>query len=205
MLLFYHFTLGFFSSYFGSLTPSMLNMTAAKISINKGKNSAIQFATGVSIVVFIQAYIAVIFTRFLRSNPWFLHLLQQIAVVIFLFLSYYFYKQFKKDKIEIKETKQASKNSFVIGLILSSLNMFSIPFYCGITTAFDGAGWLHFSQIYIITFVIGSAIGTFVLLFTYLQFAQTIAAKSKTLAKNLHLILSFLTGILALITFYKIL
>jgi threonine/homoserine/homoserine lactone efflux protein len=205
MLLALHFIFGFITSFLGSLTPSMLNMTAAKISLNKGKNSAVKFAIGVSIVVFIQAYVAIMFTRYLRENPTFVQSLQKIALIIFVVLSFYFYKQYKKDKITTKNPKRGSKNTFMVGLLLASLNMFSIPFYCGVTTALDVAGWLQFSQQYIITFVIGSAIGTFALLYMYLNYAEKVQSKSKGLSKNLNLILSILTGALAVITFIKVL
>ena len=180
-------------------------MTAAKISLNKGKNSAVKFAIGVSSIVLIQAYVATLFTRYLRENPTFVQSLQKIALLIFILLSFYFYKQYKKDKIKTKKPKQGYKNTFIVGVLLSSLNMFSIPFYCGITTALDVAGWLQFSQLHIIFFVLGSAIGTFMLLYTYLNYAEKIQSKSKGLAKNLNLILSILTGVLAVVTFFKVL
>ena len=204
MLLVLHFILGIITSFLGSLAPSMLNMTAAKISLTKGKNEAMKFAFAVSIIVLIQAYVATLFTRYLRENPTFVQSLQKIALVIFALLAVYFYLQFKKDKVKTTKDK-GYKNAFLVGLLLSSLNMFSIPFYCGITTALDLAGWLEFSQVYIIAFVFGSAIGTFLLLFMYLNYAEKIQAKSKGLSKNLNLILSILTGVLALVTLFKVL
>ena len=153
MLLVLHFILGIITSFLCSLAPSMLNMTAAKISLNKGKNEAMKFALAVSIIVLIQAYVATLFTRYLRENPTFVQFLQKIALVIFALLAVYFYTQFKKDKVKTTKDK-GYKNVFLVGLLLSSLNMFSIPFYCGITTALDLAGWLQFSQIYIIAFVL---------------------------------------------------
>ncbi len=204
MSLVLHFILGFITSFLGTLTPSMLNMTAAKISLNKSKSDAVKFAIGVSIVVLLQAYIAVLFTKFLRSNPDFVQSLQKIAIVIFALLSFYFYRQSKKDKVPTESIKEKAGNSFSVGLLLSSLNMFSIPFYCGVTTALDVAGWLQFSQQNIIIFVFGSALGTFSLLYMYANFAKTIQLKSKGLAKNLNLILSILTGVLAFITLISI-
>jgi len=203
MSLIIHFILGFITSFLGTLTPSMLNMTTAKISLNKSKIEALKFAIGASLVVLAQAYVAILFTKFLRSNPTFVQALQKIAMIIFALLSFYFYKQTKKDK-EIKTSvKEKAGNSFVVGLLLSALNMFSIPFYCGVTTALDVAGWLQFTQKNIIIFVIGSAIGTFALLAMYASYASVIQAKSKGLTKNLNLILSILTGGLALLTFIK--
>jgi len=203
MSLLIHFVLGFITSFLGTLTPSMLNMTTAKISLNKNKVEALKFAVGASLVVLAQAYIAILFTKFLRSNPTFVEALQKIAMVIFALLSFYFYKQTKKDKETKTSVKEKAGSSFVVGLLLSALNMFSIPFYCGVTTALDVAGWLHFSQQNIMTFVIGSAVGTFALLAMYANYAKIIQIKSAGLAKNLNLILSILTGGLALLTFIK--
>jgi threonine/homoserine/homoserine lactone efflux protein len=195
-----HFILGFITSFLGTLTPSMLNMTTAKISLNKSKIEGLKFAIGASLVVLAQVYIAILFTKFLRSNPAFVQSLQKIAIVIFAVLSFYFYRQSKKEKLQTNAAKERAGNSFVVGLLLSALNMFSIPFYCGVTTALDVAGWLKFSQATIISFVIGSALGTFALLAMYANYAKIIQLKSKGLAKNLNLILSILTGGLALIT-----
>lgn len=199
-----HFILGFITSFLGTLTPGMLNMTAAKISLNKSKSDAIKFAVGVSIVVLLQAYLAILFTKFLSENPDFVQSLQKIAMVIFGLLSFYFYNQSKKDKSPAEIVKEKTGSSFMVGLLLSALNMFSIPFYCGVTTALDVAGWLQFSQQNILMFVVGSAIGTFYLLFLYVNYAKIIQLKSKGLAKNLNLILSILTGLLAFITLIKI-
>lgn len=203
MSLIIHFILGFITSFLGTLTPSMLNMTTAKISLNKSKIEALKFAVGASLVVLAQAYIAILFTKFLRTNPTFVEALQKIAMVIFALLSFYFYKQTKKDKKTNSSTKEKAGSSFVVGLLLSALNMFSIPFYCGVTTALDVAGWLQFTQQNIMTFVVGSAIGTFALLAMYANYANIIQTKSKGLAKNLNLILSILTGGLAVLTFIK--
>ena len=92
MSLVLHFILGFITSFLGTLTPSMLNMTAAKISLSKSKSDAIKFAIGVSIVVLLQAYVAILFTKFLRSNPDFVQSLQKnsdcnFCGIVFLFLS----------------------------------------------------------------------------------------------------------------------
>jgi len=204
MNLIIHFILGFTTSFLGTLTPSMLNMTTAKISLNKSKIEAIKFAVGASIVVLAQVYIAILFTKFLRNNPIFVQSLQGIAIVIFAVLSFYFYSQSKKDKVQSSSVKEKTGNSFIVGLLLSALNMFSIPFYCGVTTALDVAGWLIFTKQNILFFVIGSAIGTFALLAMYANYAKVIQLKSKGLTKNINLILSVLTGGLALVTLIKI-
>jgi threonine/homoserine/homoserine lactone efflux protein len=80
------------------ITPSMLNMTAAKISLSKGKKEAVKFAVGVSVVVIVQAYLAILFTKFLSSNPDFVLTLQKISILIFGIFSFYFFQQSIKEK-----------------------------------------------------------------------------------------------------------
>ncbi len=200
-----HFVLGFIISFLGMITPSMLNMTAAKISLNKNKQEAIKFALGVSLMVIAQAYLAILFTKFLSLNPGFVLTLQKISIVIFAGLSFYFFQQSIKEKKNELMAKESSKNSLIVGLFLSALNMFSIPFYCGVTSALDMAGWLMLTQQNMITFVVGSAFGTFLLLYLYAEKAKFIQKKAKGLAKNLNLTLSILTGVIALITLIKVL
>ncbi len=185
------------------LAPSMLNMTTVKISMERGKFNAVKFALGVSIIVFIQAYIALFFIKFLKDNPDFIQILQKIALIIFVLLSIYFYRSYKTENKNTSDFKQKCKDTFVIGLFLSTLNMFAIPFYYGITTMLNKFGWLQLSQNNILLFVIGSAIGTFMLLYTYSNFAKFMKSKSNTKSNKLNLALSLLTGFLALVTLIK--
>lgn len=204
MSLVLHFVLGFIVSFLGMIIPSMLNMTAAKISLNKSKKEAVKFAIGVSIIVLFQAYLAILFTKFLSSNPDFVLTLQKVSIVIFGILSFYFFRQSIKERKDELMVKESSKNSLIIGLFLSSLNMFSIPFYCGVTSALDMAGWLILTQHNMIMFVVGSSLGTFLLLYLYAEKASFIQLKARGLAKNLNFSLSVLTGLIALITLVKV-
>ena len=183
--------------------PSMLNMTTVKISIERGKINAIKFALGVSTIVFLQAYAAIFFIKFLKENPLFILTLQKVALVIFAMLSFYFYKEFKKENKTTSEFKQKCKDTFLVGLFLSALNMFAIPFYYGITTVLNNFGWMKLSQNNILLFVIGSAIGTFMILYSYSNFAKVLNKKNKVKSNKLSLVLSILTGVLAIITLIK--
>lgn len=184
--------------------PGMLNMTSVKISMERGKLSTGKFAFGVSIVVFIQAYLAIIFIKYLKENPEFITSLQKFAFLIFSILSFYFFKEFKKESKNTTEFTQKCKDTFVIGLFLSALNMFAIPFYYGITSILKNADLIQLSQNNILLFVLGSAAGSFLLLYSYPNFAKKIQRKSGRSADKLNLVLSMLTGVLALITFIKI-
>ena len=179
-------------------------MTTVKIRIERGKLNAIKFALGVSTIVFFQAYVAVFFTKFLKENPDFIITLQKVALVIFAVLSFYFYKEFKKENKNTSEFKQKCRDTFLVGLFLSALNMFAVPFYYGITTVLNNFGWMKLSQNNILLFVIGSAIGTFMILYSYSNFAKFLNKKDKVKSNKLSLVLSVLTGVLALVTLIKV-
>jgi len=182
----------------------MLNMTSVKISIERGRYNTIKYALGVSTIVLLQAYAAVFFTKYLNENPDFILTLQKIAIVIFAALSVYFYRENRKVKKNTNDFAQKCKDTFVVGLLLSALNMFAIPFYYGIIKVLLNTGLLKLSQSNIILFVIGSAIGTFIILYLYPNLARIIPVKSKKSSNKLNLVLSVLTGVLALVTIFKL-
>ena len=62
------FLLGFVFSFLGYTLPGVLNMTALKISLNKGKKEFIQFSLGASLIVLIQAYISISINKYISNN-----------------------------------------------------------------------------------------------------------------------------------------
>ena len=204
MTLFLSFIFGFSTSFLGMVFPSMLNMTTVKISIERGKINAIKFALGVSTMYINTGLYCCFFYEIFKENPAFILTLQKVALVIFAMLSFYFYKEFKKEKKSTSEFKQKCKDTFLVGLFLSAINMFAIPFYYGITTVLNNFGWMKLSQNNILLFVIGSAIGTFMILYSYSNFANVLNKKNKVKSNKLSLVLSILTGVLAIITLIKV-
>jgi threonine/homoserine/homoserine lactone efflux protein len=204
MILFTLFFFGFFFSFVGSITPSMLNMTALKISLEKGKVAANKYALAVSLVVFPQVYIAVLLTQYIAENPSIIETLEKVGIVIFIGLSYYFYNESKKGKIKTESLKSKKENPFLIGITLSFLNMFAIPFFCGIIVALDLFELFSFEVFPIFFFILGTILGTFCILFVYARFANIIQQKTGKLTKDINIILSVLTALVALITFIKL-
>ena len=87
-----HVLFGFIFSFMGSITPSMLNMTALKISLEKNKKESYYYSLGVSLVVCIQTYIAILLTKYIYENPTILESLEQVGIVIFFLLSMFFFQ-----------------------------------------------------------------------------------------------------------------
>ena len=204
MILISLFFFGFFSSFIGSITPSMLNMTAIKVSLEKGIEASKKYALGVSLVAIPQVVIAVILTKYIAENPTILETLEKVGIVIFIGLSYYFYNESKKGKIKTESIKSKKENPFLTGITLSFLNMFAIPFFCGIIVALDLFELFSFEVFPILFFILGTIFGTFCILFVYARFANIIQQKTGKLTKDINIILSVLTALVAVITFIKL-
>ena len=204
MILISLFFFGFFSSFIGSITPSMLNMTAIKVSLEKGIEAFKKYALGVSLVAIPQVVIAVILTKYIAENPTILETLEKAGIVIFIGLSYYFYNESKKGKIKTESIKSKKENPFLTGITLSFLNMFAIPFFCGIIVALDLFKLFSFEVFPIFFFILGTIFGTFCILFVYARFAKRIQQKTGKLTKDINIILSILTALVAIITFLKL-
>ena len=181
----------------------MLNMTTVKMTIEQDKNEGLKFAFGVSIIVFIQAYIAVLLAKYINNTAAFDWYITVFGIFIFFILSVYFLWQARAERT--KRSKLKIKNSFRLGIILSSLNMFAIPFYCGVSSTLNMSGWINFEHIGLLLFVIGSAVGTYMLHYVYSKFAKKVSERARFLTKNLNYFLSILTAVVALIGLIKVL
>ena len=194
------FFFGFIFSFLGFTLPSVLNMTALKIRLDGSKKEFSNFTLGVSLVVFIQAYVSIYIIEYLSDNRVFIELLEKSGIVVLLFLSVYFYKQNQKEKKQIEIRR---KNSFFVGVFLSTLNMFAIPFFCGSAVFLMTFNLFSFDIVSTLLFVVGSVIGTYFILYLYGRFANRIQQKTGNLTNNINLILSFITAGFAMFTFVK--
>ena len=202
-MLFYLFFFGFFFSFVGSITPSMLNMTALKISLEDGREAANKYALGVSIITIPQVIIAVILTKYIADNPTVLETLEKAGIVIFILLSYYFYQESKRDKIQVAGLKSKNKSPFLTGITLSVLNMFAIPFFSGTAITLDAFNLFSFEIFPVFFFTLGAIIGTFYILFLYGKFANFIQRKTGKLTKDINIILAILTAFVAVLSIIK--
>lgn len=192
-----HLLLGFIISFLGTIFPSMLSMTTVKISIQESFLKARNFAFGVSSVVVVQAFIAVEFSKLLMNNPEYITTLQKAGIVVFAGLSIYFFSQKRKGN-ESKERK-IEVSGFVKGLIFSSLNMFAIPFYFAVLTGLVLVQLYEIKTLNNLSFVFGSAAGTFALLYLYAYFGKYIERRVQKLSNNMDFILGLLTAIVTIV------
>ncbi|HKJ06929.1 MAG TPA: hypothetical protein VJ970_05640 [Flavobacteriaceae bacterium] len=198
---FTHLLYGALLSYIGFIYPGMLNMTALKIRISNNKNASIKFAAGASFIIFIQAGIALLFADYFMKHPIVIENLRIAAIVVLFILSVVFFILARRDT-NFKESKQKSK-FFMKGVGMSAINMVGIPFYLGMSVYLASINKIVIKHPFIFLFVLGAAIGAFLIFYTYIYFAKFITNKVSFVAKNINYILCALFFTLAVITWLK--
>ncbi|MFT5519890.1 MAG: threonine/homoserine/homoserine lactone efflux protein [Enterobacterales bacterium] len=198
----YPLIFGTIVSMFGFLIPSMLSMTAVRVSLEHDRKSAVLFSLGAASVVFFQGLIAAFFVRFLMNNPEVIIGLKKASIFILLGLAIFFFIEARK-KTKIKG-KNKPGNSFFIGLGMSSLNQLAIPFYLVMATVAESKGWLAFNTVTSIFYALGTLIGAFIMFYIYVCFAEFISRRNQFIAKNINYILSAFFIILSSITAVKL-
>lgn len=196
---------GFISAAIGIALPGLINMTAAKVSIRDGRERAMLFISGAVIIIFFQTLTAILFARFIDSRPDVVILLREIGFAIFLFLTIYFLVLAKKPKIKKEEIKMRSKtNRFFLGMLLSALNFFPVPYYVFVTITLSSYRLFLFERTSIFLFLIGVLLGSFMLFYYYIAFFKKIENKTDFFFKNMNKIIGSITGVIALVTLFNI-
>ena len=195
----------FSAAFMATVPPGLLNVNAAKISVEKGKVNGIIFSLGVSTMIMVQAYIAVYISKFLYNNPEIIDILLKLALAVFAFFAIYFYIVAKRKKEKPhKEVNLSKKNSFLKGLLLAAVNLLTIPYYSGLNAMWNEAGWIKFEAQDITTFVVAAGGGTFSVLYLYTFYFDKLETKTNHFSKNSNYILSALMLLLLTITLIRI-
>ncbi len=198
---------GFAVAFCTTLLPGLLNMTAAKVSLKENRRNALVFAAGAAVVVFFQAYIAVTFAKLINSRPDIVYLLEEVGVLIFFVLTVYFLFLSKKKKPKAADDiiKIRSKTgNFFLGMALSALNFFPIPFYVFISISLSAIKVFLFTNFYIFFFVIGAMGGAFLVFYLYIIFFKKFEHKTDFLMRNVNYFIGTITGLIAIVTLLRI-
>lgn len=188
-----------------SAPPGLLNVNAAKVSVEKGKKNGIVFSSGIAVMVMFQAYLAVRIAKFLARNPDIIAWLMKSAVIIFAILAIFFFlKASKNQKDTIVIHKGTSKSSFTKGMFLAALNLLQIPFYSGLNTFFHAKKIMNFEVLDEVLFIVGAGLGTFLVMYTYVFYFNKLEPKTNRFSKNSNYILSALMVVLLLITLIRL-
>ncbi len=204
-----HLLILFFATFsaasMATFPPGLLNMNAAKTSVEKGKLNGVIFSLGVSSMIMIQAYVAVFISKFLNDNPDVIEILLKIALAVFGFFALFFFTKARQNKSLEQKTIQVSKrNSYLKGFLLAAVNLLTIPYYAGLNAMWNASGWIKFEATDVVTFVLAAGLGTFSVLYLYVFYFNKLERKSDGFSKNANYILSALMVVLLLVTLFRI-
>lgn len=200
------FFLGFISAFVGISLPGLINMTAVKVNLKEGKRTALWFVFGAVIIIFFQTFLALLFARAIDKSPSLILLLREIGCVIFALLTIYFLFVAKKPKLKGSNIKKYSNSSrFFLGMLLSALNFFPIPYYVLLGITFASYQLFAFDFLSILIFVLGVVSGAFVVFYGYVVFFNKIESKADFFIQNMNKIIGTITGLIAVVTFLNIL
>lgn len=196
---------GFISAFIGIIPPGLINMTAAKINHKEGKRNALWFVLGAIIIICFQVFFAVLFAKIINRRADLVILLREIGFGIFATLTIYFLWLAKKPKDKTKKLKKNSKTSrFFLGMLLSALNLFPIPYYVFISITLASYKLFSFDTTSILIFVNGVLLGSFLVFYFYISFFNRIENKRDFIIKNMNTIVGSITGVISIITLINI-
>jgi threonine/homoserine/homoserine lactone efflux protein len=201
------FFFGFLAAIVGVLPPGIVNMTAAKISLIDGRKRAMMFVLGALIIVFFQTYLSVIFAKYIDKHDEVIVLLREIGFVIFVVLTIYFLKFAKAPKIKTDEVEKikSKRSRFLMGMIISAINFFPIPYYALVTITLASYNIFAYEQMQNCSLIFGIVIGSFVIFYFYVVFFNKMKSKADYFVQNMSKIIGIITGLIALLTLFNIL
>ncbi len=203
------FSAAIFFASLGVIPPGMLNISIASLSITQNKKQAIQFLYGAILIVFVQSYIGFYFAKYFESHPQITSNLKVIATVIFSLLTIYFIGKGVQDKfssqnIDFSKTRDhKSISNFWRGILLSSLNLFPIPYYVFISLFLGTLIKIQYDFFTAIIFSFGAMLGSGIIFWGYAAYFKNKENKMSFFIHNINFIIGSITGVIAIITCIK--
>ena len=196
---------GFISAFIGIIPPGLINMTAAKVNHKEGRRNALWFVFGALIIICVQVFFSILFAKIINRRPDLVTLLREIGFCIFTALTIYFLWIAKTPKSKPKKLKKNSKTKrFFLGMLLSALNFFPIPYYVFVSISLASYHLFSFDKTSIFIFVSGVLLGSFLVFSFYISFFNKIENKRDYIMKNMNTIIGSITGLISIITLINI-
>ena len=196
---------GFIAAFIGIIPPGLINMTAAKVNHKEGKRNALWFVMGAILIICFQVFFAILFAKIFNRRPDLVTLMREIGFGIFATLTVYFLLLAKKPKDKTKklDNKSVTKR-FFLGMLLSALNFFPIPYYVFVSIFLASYHLFSFDLSSIFIFVNGVVVGSFLVFYFYISFFNKIEDKRDFIMKNMNTIIGSITGLISIITLLNI-
>lgn len=195
---------GFLAAVVGVSLPGLLNMNAVKIANEDSYQSAYRYVLGALVVIFIQTYIAIFFAKLIDSSAAITAALHEIGLVIFGGLTIYFLGFAKKREHKKENRSKLRQVPFFYGALLAAINVFPIPYYVFLSVTIASYHYPIFARSYTAVFSLGVVSGSALMFFLYVFFFKKISREDAFLLHNINYVIGTITGIISLITVYKL-
>jgi len=192
--------LGLMVSYLGSLPVGVLNTSSLYWSTTAGLGSSLQFVLAVVLIEGLWAYGALYFSGKLKIEG---HWKTGMLLVTFLLLSYLSWSTFHRATPEIglvqeKATLVSFDNPWIMGLALSAMNPFQVPFWLLWHHFFKEQGWLTEEYWNKNSYVFGIVLGTFLALGLYALLGYYLQSRLQDVLTEFQRILALVFALFAL-------
>ncbi len=195
----------YLAAFIGVIPPGLVNMSVAKTCLEKGKRNAVFMAIGASLVVLIQAFIAILIARYIFSSTYFKSVFLKTGIAILILMFIYFLISAHKKQTQKTIKKRTGTKSFFSGVLISALNIFPIPYFVLIASVLSNNFKTNFTLQEDVFYALSAALGTFTTLYFYVIFIMKIDGKTELFKKYSNYFMAVLMLILIIITSLRLL
>ncbi len=196
------FGASFVVSFLGTLPLGILNTTANHVAMNQGIIAACYFMLGAILIEIPYSLIAILGSHYIyKSNYLFTVFKFTSSLLMFCIGFWYLIHNPIAMNMNIMMTPIGKTHLFILGIILSTLNVAGIPFWLFWGTHLIKKGFLSIKPIPISLYAVGIATGT---LMGFLVFIKTSTFLFKTLTINALISQHIIGLVLIFIAFFQI-
>jgi hypothetical protein len=120
--------------------------------------------------------------------------------------SIYFFFLAKKPELVSQNAlvKKTSRSAFLLGLFISAINLFPIPYYVIVSIALSSYGLFSFQTAEIYCLVLGVILGSLTVFYAYVVVFNRLRSKTDYLIRNMNVIMGSITSVVSLLTLYQV-
>jgi len=199
------FLITFFAALIGVIPPGLVNMAIAKTCVDFNVKAGKQKAFGAVVVVFVQALLAILIAKQILNNPNFKENILLAGILVLGIMMIYFFIAARRQKIETASKKTGKHSqSFLKGVLISSLNVFPIPYFVIISTLFTPENHVDFTWTTKLIFALSASLGSLTTFLAYVYFFDKIIKQNKLFKQYSNYFMAALMLGLLIITLYRV-
>ena len=197
-----NFSLSFFFSFTGSLSPGTVNLSCIQLGLEHKARLAWRFALAAAMVEYGYAFLAVTFEKLITSSPLIIRNFHLLAAIVMLTLGILTIRSVTAPS---NFSQRLQNSGFRKGLMLGILNPLAMPFWIGIVAYLKSVHWVELTTpLKLHAFLLGVSAGVFTLLVlaAYLATRALRFFKENTTIRKIPGYLMLVLGTYALVRYF---